>query len=418
MLSRISKTRSSKTRASLRARTDFSQRHSAQDSLFGGLSIQASVLLTRVCVADSRNRPAADRHRDGHARGWRRTRLFSRRSSWLPKKNGEPETALVDGHQRVMSLTILFAVLRATSKAILAGRSCWAASFAAPRSGLPLRTRWRSTCEHFVQAPGATLPDPDEDLAAFPKPNAMLSTTATTCGPNFRPPTLRPRSGARLSATSPINAASSSRRSRMSREGLELPQNRRGDAGRFQQGGPGEVPLVRHRTGPEERRTECQSIWSALRGDDRPRRYARAASGTCSTLKKRKQSGKPVESDIAESYGFNKPGACLSFLRNDLQPAARAPARNCARGRMRPLRPYTERLSWIDPQLWVPARAAVAAASARCSADGAVLQAPRPARVDDEIAGYDPTKQYNRIINLLGEIDRDGRTSRRCANST
>jgi hypothetical protein len=153
-----------------------------------------------------------------------------------------------------------------------------------------------------------------------------------------------------------------------------------------------------------EERTECQAIWSACEALIGPEDM-HALLGHLRTLKKRKQSGKPVESDIAESYGFNKPGVCLSFLRNELQPAAQRLA-ELRKGTDASLRPFTEALSWIDPQLWVPPALLW-------------LQRPRDAaqtvlffkRLDRlvwmmKIAGYDPTKQYNRIINLLGEIDR------------
>src|SRR5690606_301014 len=65
-----------------------------------------------------------------------------------------------------------------------------------------------------------------------------------------------------------------------------------------------------------------------------------------------------------------------------------------------------ERLRWIDAQLWVPA---------------ALLWLDTPRDADEtlaffkglerlvwmmRIAGFDPTKQTSRILNLLGEIDR------------
>lgn len=319
----------------------------------------------------------------------------------VARKKGEAETALVDGHQRVMSLTILFAVLRDLESDPL--RQELLGSFI---RGTTLRLTPQDamavTCDRFVQAPGGTSLDPDEDLDALSETErnvidnrdhlrAELSSSDYT--PEIRQALvgyLADKCCVIVSSVEDVEEAWNF---------LKTEEETRVDFTKADRAKFRLFAIVR-----AEERAESQSIWSACEAMIGPDDM-HALLGHLRTLKKRKQSGKPVESDIAESYGFNKPGACLSFLRNDLHPAA-ARLADLRRGTDPVVRAHTERLSWIDPQLWVPPALMW-------------LQRPRTdvqtalffKRLDRlvwmmKIAGYDPTKQYNRIINLLGEIDR------------
>lgn len=82
----------------------------------------------------------------------------------VAKKKGQPETALVDGHQRVMSLTLLFAVLRDIEsdpqvQERLHGFIRGADVRLSPQEAMA------AISDRYVQAPGATAIEPEEDLA-------------------------------------------------------------------------------------------------------------------------------------------------------------------------------------------------------------------------------------------------------------
>jgi hypothetical protein len=333
--------------------------------------------------------------RDGGERGYFLGKLM------VAQKKGEAETALVDGHQRVMSLTILFAVLRDLESD--PGRQDLLSSFI---RGTTLRLTPQDamavTCERFVQAPGATSLDPDEDPDVLSESErnvidnrdhlrAELSSSDYT--PEIR------RALVSYLAEKCCVIVSSLEDVEEAWNFLKTEEETRVDFSKADRAKFHLFAIAR-----AEERSECQSIWSACEATVGPDDM-HALLGHLRTLKKRKLSGKPIESDIAESYAFNKPGACLSFLRNDLQPAA-ARLTNLRRGADMAIRPYVERLSWIDPQLWVPA-ALLWLQRPRAEAQTALFFK----RLDRlvwmmKIAGFDPTKQYNRIINLLGEIDR------------
>jgi hypothetical protein len=323
----------------------------------------------------------------------------------VAQKNGEIETALVDGHQRVMSLTILFAVLRDLEsdprrQELLSSFIRGTTLRLAPQDAMA------ATCERFVQAPGATWLNPDEDPDE--DPDALSETERNVIdnrdhlraelSSSVYTPEIR-RALVSYLAEKCCVIVSSVEDVEEAWNFLKTEEETRVD---FSKADRAKFHLFAI-AGAQER-GECQAIWSACEAMIGPEDM-HALLGHLRTIKKRRQSGKPVESDIAESYALNKPGACLSFLRNDFQPAAMRLA-NLRRGTDKAVRPFTDRLSWIDPQLWVPAALQW-------------LQRPRPEaqtalffkRLDRlvwmmKIAGFDPTKQTNRIIDLLGEIDK------------
>jgi hypothetical protein len=323
----------------------------------------------------------------------------------VAQKKGETDTALVDGHQRVMSLTILFAVLRDLESN--AGLQNALNGFIRGREvRLSPQDSMAACCERFVQAPGATALDPDEELGSLSETERNVIENrnylrAELSGSDF-PPALRhalvdylaERCRVIVSSVDDENEAWAF---------LRTEEETRVDFSKADRAKFNLLSIV-----PAGDREDSHKIWEsceALLGAA----DTHALLGHLRTLKRRKNSGKPVEVDIAESYKFNVPGAGLSFLKHQLHGAAQrlAALRRDGEARRGAVGEAVQRLSWIDTQLWVPA---------------ALLWLERP-HSDDEtllffkrlerlvwmlkIAGFDPTKQQNRIIQLLGEIDRD-----------
>lgn len=325
----------------------------------------------------------------------------------VAKKAGHPDTALVDGHQRVMSLTLLFAVLRdLESDPELQEKLNHFIRDQDVR--LSPQDAMAYTCERFVQAPGATSVEPDEDFDTLSETERNVIENrnylrAELSGSEY-PPQVR-RALIEYLAEQCCVIVSSVEDENEAWTFLRTEEETRVDFSKSDRAKFSLLSIV-----PSGERTECQKIWETceaiLGAAD-----MHALLGHLRTLKRRKHSGKPVEIDIAESYKVNMPGFGLSFMKTQLQPAAElfAALRQDGHGAA-PLSAgvYAERLRWIDPQLWVPA-ALLWLERAR-DPDETLLFFKRLERLIwmMRIAGFDPTKQNNRIVQLLGEIDRVG----------
>ncbi len=326
----------------------------------------------------------------------------------VARKNGGADTALVDGHQRVMSLTLLFAVLRdlesdpvlqSTLHGFIRGREV----------RLSPQDAMAETCERFVQAPGATSLDPDVDFDALSETERNVIENrnylrSELSGVEYTPEVRRGLITYLAEQCCVIVSAVEDEDEAWSF--LRTEEETRVD---FSKSDRAKFSLLS--IAPSSERAECQKIWeyceSLLGATD-----MHALLGHIRTLKKRKASGKPVEIDIAEGYKFNATGAGLSFLRDKLRPAAERLAQLRRTGDGADAGVFTERtdrLRWIDPQLWIPA-ALLWLERHHPDSDETLLFFKKLERLIwmMKIAGFDPTKQHNRIIQLLGEIDRAG----------
>lgn len=321
----------------------------------------------------------------------------------VAQKKGRPETALVDGHQRIMSLTLLFAVLRdLESNPALHGR------LNGFIRGQDVRLSPQETiaafCERFVQAPGATSVEPDQDFDALSETERNLienrnylrtELTNSEFTPEVRHALidyLAERCCVIVVSVEDEDEAWAMLKTEEETRVIFSPTDR----AKFNL-----LSIV-----PAAERAECQAVWEGcetlLGATDM---YALLEH--LRTLKRRKQSGKPVEVEIAESYKLNVAGAGSAFLKAHLRPAAE----HLAAFRHQQTSPsnlgeFTQRMSWIDPHIWVPA---------------ALLWLERPRDKEEtqlffkrlerlvwmmRIAAFDPTKKHNRMLHLLGEIDR------------
>lgn len=323
----------------------------------------------------------------------------------IGQKKGQTDAALVDGHQRIMSLTIMFAVLRDLESdparqerlnGFIRGREVRLA----PQDAIA------QSCERFVQAPGATSVEPDEDFDVLSETERNIIENRNylrteLAGPEFGPALrhalidyLAERCCVIVSAVGDEDQAWAF---------LRTEEETRVDFSKSDRAKFNLLSIV-----PAEGRTDCQKIWetceSMLGAAD-----MHALLGHLRTLKRRKQSGKPVEVEIAESYRLNVAGAGVSFFKEELKPAAERLF--FLRRREGGIGEFVERLEWIDRQLWVPA-ALLWLERAREPGESRLFFKRLERLVwMMRIAGFDPTKQHNRIVQLLGEIDRGGPVS-------
>jgi hypothetical protein len=324
----------------------------------------------------------------------------------VAKQQDRAKTALVDGHQRVMSLTLLFAVLRdLESDAALQSKLN---SFI---RGNDVRLRPQDamavSCERFVQTPGATSIEPDEDLALLSETERNIIENRNYLRAELSsadyPPEVRHALITYLSEKCCVIVASVEDEEE-AWAFLRTEEETRVD---FSKSDRAKFSLIA--IAPPNERAACQKVWEScetlLGASD-----LHALLGHLRTLKRRKGSGRPIEIDIAESYKFNVPGAGLSFLEKQLRPAAETLAmlRRSSDGGGSQLPAVSERLKWIDPQLWIPT--ALLWLEHNRDPEETLLFFKKLERLVwmMKIAGFDPTKQSNRIIQLLGEIERTG----------
>jgi hypothetical protein len=323
----------------------------------------------------------------------------------VAKKPDRPETALVDGHQRVMSLTLLFAVLRDLESDPVRQSRLNSFIRGADDVRLSPQDTMALSCERFVQTPGATSVEPDEDLDLLSETERNVienrNYLRTELSGADYPPDVRQALIAYLSERCCVIVVSVEDEDE-AWSFLRTEEETRVDFSKSDRAKFSLLAIV-----PAGERAACQKVWEsceALLGAA----DMHALLGHLRTLKRRRNTGKPIEIDLAEGYKFNTPGAGLSFLENQLRPAAERLARLRLSGDGPQPPGPAERLKWIDPQLWVPA-ALLWLEQTRDAEETEVFFRKLERLIwMMKIAGFDPTKQSNRILSLLAEIERGG----------
>lgn len=339
--------------------------------------------------------------KDGGERGYFLGKLM------VAKTPDASEAALVDGHQRLMSLTLLFSVLRdLESDPKLQGRLNGFVRGAEVR--LAPQNVMAEFCERYVQSPGATATDPAMDLNTLSESerniienrNALRAELSSSdYSPEFRRALvgyLADRCCVIVSSLEDEDEAWSV---------LRTEEETRVDFSKSDRAKFSLLAIV-----PADERVDAQKVWesceSLLGAAD-----MHALLGHIRLLKRRRLSGKPVEIDIAEGFRFNAPGAGLRFLEHEMKPAAERFAMLRRTGES-PVATLADRCAWVDPQLWVPA--ALLWLQGKRDPEETLFFFKRLERLVwmMRIAGFDPTKQHTRILHLAGEIDRGTPASR------
>lgn len=326
----------------------------------------------------------------------------------LAKKADDPATALVDGHQRVMSLTLLFAVLRdleddpphkAKLSSLVVGTS-------GPRLNPP--EEQAAFCSKFVQTAGSTHVELDADMADLSETERNIVENRNYLRSALRGEewtTERRRlladflvTGCRVIVTAVEEEEDAWSFLRVEEEtGVDFSTT---DSAKWS--------LLSSIL--QEDRTQCQRIWerceSMLGADDL---YALLCH--VRTIKWRRRYERPVEIDIVRGFRLNIKGQGLAFFETLLLPNAERlwhlrkgslpqgaigdSPRECA-----------ERMSWIHPQLWVPAALFWQSRGRSYEETRQFFKLLERLVWLMRIAGFDPTKQQSRIIHVMAEIEK------------
>jgi len=326
----------------------------------------------------------------------------------LAQKPVSADTALVDGHQRIMSLTILFAVLRDLAQD--EGEKARLNTFIAGQAGYRLSPQesLADFCHRYVQAPGATMVEPEEDLQDLGETERNIIENRNYLRAELNGPESTPASRRALADFLAENCCVIV--SSVDDEGdawriLRIEEETRVAFNPTDRAKATLLSIVAN-----DDRAICQRVWEKcemqLGFTD-----MHALLGHMRTMKLRKRSEKPVEIDLAEGFKLNVAGSGRAFLERELEPAAQCLA-SIRRGELgdsmkhKAIALSLDRLGWIHTQSWVPA--ALLWLSRRREDAGTQLFFSRLERLTwiMRIAGLDPTKQQVRILQLLGEIDR------------
>ena len=328
-------------------------------------------------------------------------------SLMLAKKNGDATTALVDGHQRVMTLTLLFAVLRdlstnQVSKALL--RSF----IGGPAFRLQTQENLTRFCEQYVQTPGATSLSPEGESDALSETERNVIDNRdyfrTELSSGEVPEDIRERLIDTLADRCFVVIKVVGDEDEAWRM-LEIEEQTRRDFNAANRAKASLLSMI-----PSVEREPCRKIWEdcefRLGAQD-----MHALLGHVRTLKMRKRSERPVETDLAQAFALNKSG--IAFMEEAIAPAAvqLQALRHQEVGSMKSRAAISgslERLGWVEPNLWVPAALRWLDRRGE-NGETAVFFSQLDRLIWMlRIAGIDPVRQQRQIIRLLAEIDKDG----------
>lgn len=330
----------------------------------------------------------------------------------IAKRDGSPAAAIIDGQQRAITLTILFALLRdlapaGAGRSALASLISWSDATGAEHYRIVPQPGVAEFFRRHVQAPGGALLEPEDAVANLAESEryilwnrnhlrAMLAEHAgTQTARNELAEFLLSHCYVVVKSVEDENDAwqilstqeetglahHSSERAKVSLIAA-MPREEQEEAGRTYE--------------------DCQR----LVGTDQ----MLALLGHVSVLKRRHRPNHPVEKDLLQLFGLNRSG--LPFLKGELEPRAR----HLADLRSRVLKGCPARadvsrslqtLLWLDREFWV--RPALHWLSVRGAGhrDTALFfrRLDRIAWIV-KLAGMDPTDQEKLFIRLIGDIDK------------
>ena len=324
----------------------------------------------------------------------------------LAKPSGGPACSLVDGHQRTITLTMIFAVLRdLTSGTEIATRL---QSVIRGPDGYHLTPQpiMAPVFERYVQTPGSTKASPEGDIMELTECELSLLANRDHIRAQLDRIVQSPASRAEFAAflldrcwvVVDVLEDEDEAWSLLSTEeetGLSLHSSERAKLSLV-------MAMPRHE---QEDAARVYEQAQAIIGQDRMSQLL----SHIRTLKVRRRTSKPVEKDLVQAFSLDQSG--MPFLVNELLPRAQmmmlvirrvigtgeALERNA-----RALEP----LSWLDHQMWMPATLHWLATMGENHPE-TTLFLSRLERLTYlmKIASVDPTDQERRLLALLVDID-------------
>lgn len=322
----------------------------------------------------------------------------------LAKTPGNTDTALVDGHQRVMTLTILFAVLRdieadetrkATLQALIGNN---------PYVLTPQETL-RDFIESYVQKPGSTTQELDENPADLSETERNVIDNrdylVSQLDHHDVPRTMLGDIVAFLTDNCFVTVTIV-RDENEAWKFLQVEEDTRHGFSLSNRAKSTLLGIV-----PAAERDDCSKLWERME-EKLGSQDMFNLLGYVRLLLTRKVSDKPVDAELPQIGGLKKSG--LPFMQKVLEPAAnhllalRGLETGVPGDRPR-LGKTIEQLAWIEPDAWLPAGMLWLEKKGR-SRD-TVMFFSRLERLMwiMRLAGIDPARQQKHLLKLLRKID-------------
>lgn len=329
----------------------------------------------------------------------------------LAAKPNSREAALVDGHQRMMTLTILFAVLRDLEED--AARRAWLDGFIVDlAASTPENRRYRfvanpmleSFCADFVQAPGATEAECEDDVLALSASERNILDNRSKLRERLARMSVEDRrriadfllKGCRLILHEWTDENEAW-------DALRTEEETRLDFNNADQARWSVLAVV-----PSAERRHAARIWDECESLLEPSDIY-ALLSHLRLIETRRRMRQTIEVEVCHNFHLDE--HALQFFAARMLPAARnlAALRASDFGRgpaLVEIEASVDRLHWIERHSWVPA--ALHWLDARGIDDATtVLFFRRLERLTWllKIAGLDPSHQQGRMIRVLNDID-------------
>lgn len=326
----------------------------------------------------------------------------------LAKPDTSPDTALVDGHQRVMTLTLLFSVLRDLETdaehqnnlhSFVANGQC----HLRPHEVLSNFTY------RYVQAPGATRIETDDALSALCDTQRNIIENRdylrVELGQRDIDQTAR-RDLAKFIGDNCFIMICAVADEDEAWKILQIEEDTRLEFNETDRAKATILSII-----PTQDRDVCAKHWEAshmlLGATD-----MHALLQHLRVLRLRRLSDKPVETDLARAYALDVMGQ--QFMTGDLVPAAQIVARLRAgaighRRDRSAIATHIAHMTWVDANHWIPAALNWLLRRDENAPDTATFFRLLERLVwMMRIAGVDPIKRQRHMLRLLGEIDKGG----------
>ncbi len=321
----------------------------------------------------------------------------------IANEPGEKWTDIVDGQQRIMTLTILFSVLRDLE--LNPVRKAEIQSFIA---GDTYRFVPQDGCADFfnryVQAGSATTIEMEEDADDILGAQSNIMANREFLKEQFRKRNTTGESRWQLFRYLADHCYVVVHAFRDAEVAWRWLQRGEETQHRFNAAGKAKNTLIQGM--PPKDWESCSAIWDeceTLIGSN----DLFELLGHVRLLSRRQFSGKPVEAELAKEFSLNKGG--LAFMEQRLRPAASmvAALRGGSIGEHTtgPISTAIDRASWIDKQIWIPA--AILWTETRNGDSETELFFTRLERLVwlVRLAGLDDAEKQIRILQLLTEIE-------------
>lgn len=339
----------------------------------------------------------------------------------LAKPAGRPDASIIDGQQRAITLTILFALLRDLAAGTAEGARLEAAIFEKGNSARRVAAHFRLTpqpsvaplLERCVQAGGSTLIEHEADVTNLSESERHIVANRNHLRAMLAEKTPGPRERVALAQFLLANCCVIVEAIENEQEALTMLATEEETGLSHHSSERAKTTLISMM--PKGEREQAGRLWEGCQARLGSEELLRLL-GHLRALKLRRRSKELVETDLVQAYRLDRTG--IEFLQRELVPRAELLAsileRAIGEGTARTeISEALETLSWLDHQRWLPPALHWLIERGPAHRETALFfrRLERLAWLL-KLSGTDPTEVENRFMRLIADIDRNRSPSR------